>query len=355
YVVEVQAGGGLVENVQGAAGLTAGKLAGQLGALSFAARKRGGGLAELNVAEAHVHERLELLLDLRDILEHRQSFLDGEIEQVRDGIFFVVHGERLGVVPAAAADFAGDVNIRQEIHLDAAQAVALARLAAPALDVEAEASGTVTALAGLGQHGKKLADGRKDAGVGGRIGARRAADGRLVNLNHLVQMLEAGDGAMLAGLLAGAIELGRKSAVENVVHESGFSRAGNAGDDDEQAEGKRDVEVLQIIGAGAEDAEGLAIGSATLGRNGDRNLAGEIAAGEGAGRGGDLLRRADGDKMAAGGTGAGAEIHDVIGAADGFLVVLDDENGVAKVAQGFQSAEKAVVVAGVEADGRLVE
>src|SRR4029077_6070289 len=43
------------------------------------------------------------------------------------------------------------------------------------------------------------------------------------------------------------------------------------------------------------------------------------------------------------------------GAADGFLVVLDDENGVAKVAQGFQSAEKAVVVAGVEADGRLVE
>ena len=69
HVVEVQAGGGLVENVERAAGLAARKFAGQLGALGFAAGKRGGGLAELDVAEADVDERLQLLLDRGNIFE----------------------------------------------------------------------------------------------------------------------------------------------------------------------------------------------------------------------------------------------------------------------------------------------
>ena len=38
------------------------------------------------------------------------------------------------------------------------------------------------------------------------------------------------------------------------------------------------------------------------------------------------------DEVAAGVAGAGAEVHDEIGAADGVFVVLDDEDGVAKIA-----------------------
>ena len=34
--------------------------------------------------------------------------------------------------------------------------------------------------------------------------------------------------------------------------------------------------------------------------------------------------------------GAGAEIDDIVGAADGFFIVLDYEHGVAEVAQIFQ-------------------
>ena len=67
-VVEVQAGGGLVEDVERAAGLAAAEFAGQLDALGFAAGERGGGLAELDVAEADVDQRLQLVPDLRDVL-----------------------------------------------------------------------------------------------------------------------------------------------------------------------------------------------------------------------------------------------------------------------------------------------
>ena len=51
----------------------------------------------------------------------------------------------------------------------------------------------------------------------------------------------------------------------------------------------------------------------------------------------------------------GADVDDVVGAADGVLVVLDDDHGVADVAQLLERLQQAVVVALVQADRRLVE
>jgi hypothetical protein len=48
------------------------------------------------------------------------------------------------------------------------------------------------------------------------------------------------------------------------------------------------------------------------------------------------LRRALGDHVAAQPACAGAEVEHVVGVADGVFVVLDDEDGVAQVAQLFQ-------------------
>ena len=57
-VVEVQPCGGLVEDVERAAGGAAGQLLGQLHALRFAARQRVGLLADLHIAEADVGSHL---------------------------------------------------------------------------------------------------------------------------------------------------------------------------------------------------------------------------------------------------------------------------------------------------------
>src|SRR5712692_4305312 len=243
----VQAGGGLVEDVEGAAGLALGKLAGKFDALGFAAGKRGGGLAELDVAEADFDESGELLLNLRNLVEQLQGFGGRKIQDVRNGMAFETHGERFGIVAAAAADFAGDVNIGQKIHFDAAQAIALAGLAASAFHVEAEAAGTVAALARFGEHGEKLANGREDAGVGSGIGTRSAADGSLVDLDDFVDLIGADDFAMRAGRLLGAVEFLREGAVENVVDEGGLAGAGDAGDHGEEAEGESDVDIFQIV------------------------------------------------------------------------------------------------------------
>ena len=167
------------------------QLRGQLHALGLAAGEGGGRLAELDVVQADVVEGLELAVDRRDVLEERQRLVDRHVQHLGDVLALVVDLQRLAVVALALADLALDVDVGQEVHLDLDDAVALARLAAAALDVEAEAARLVAAHLRLGRLGEHLADLVEDAGVGGRVGARRAADGGLVDLDDLVDVLDA--------------------------------------------------------------------------------------------------------------------------------------------------------------------
>jgi len=50
-----------------------------------------------------------------------------------------------------------------------------------------------------------------------------------------------------------------------------------------------------------------------------------------------------------------AEVQNIIGVPDRVGVMLDHEHGVAQIAQALEGAQKAVVVALVQADARLVE
>ena len=86
------------------------------------------------------------------------------------------------------AGLAGHVDVRQEVHLDRAHAVALAGLAAAALHVEREAARLVAARPRLGHQAEQLADEGEGARVGGGVAARRAADGALVDGDDLVEL-----------------------------------------------------------------------------------------------------------------------------------------------------------------------
>src|SRR5579862_5976330 len=292
HVVEVQAGGWLVENVKRAAGLAARKLAGELGALRFAAGKRGGGLAELDVAEADVHERLKLLLNRGNIFQHLQGFLDRQVEEIGNRIAVEAHGKSFGIVALAAANLARDVNVRQKIHLDAALAVALAGFAAPAFHVEAEAAGFVAAFARFGQHRIEFSNRSEYTRIGGGIRAGCAADGRLIDLHHFINVFDALNFAVRAGLLHRAIESRGQGAVEDVIDERRFPRARNARDDGEKAERQSDVDVFEVVAMRAENCDGFSVGAAPRLGNWNLHAAGKILAGERSVTLSDLIRRA---------------------------------------------------------------
>ena len=60
-------------------------------------------------------------------------------------------------------------------------------------------------------------------------------------------------------------------------------------------------------------------------------------------------------RCAAQAAGAGSEIDDVVGALDGFGIMLDHQHGVAEIAQTRKRIEQAVVVARMQSDGRLIQ
>ncbi len=150
-VLEVQARGGLVEDVERAAGVALGELGGEFHTLALAAGEGGGGLAELDVAETYVLQRLDLLEYGGLVLEELHGTVDGHVEHVGDALALEAHLERLAVVALAVTLLAGHHHVGQEIHLDGLVAVAAACLATTALHVEREATGLVAADAGLGQ------------------------------------------------------------------------------------------------------------------------------------------------------------------------------------------------------------
>ena len=89
----------------------------------------------------------------------------------------------------AAAGFAGDLDVGQEAHLDLLHTLAFAVLAAAARAVEREAPRPVAAHARLGRLREQAPHGIPEPDIGGRAGARRLADRRLIDLEHAADLL----------------------------------------------------------------------------------------------------------------------------------------------------------------------
>ncbi len=162
----------------------------QLDPLCLAAGQLGRGLAEPQVAEAHVEQGAEAADGGRDVGEELRRPLHGQVQHLGDVPAPVRHFERRGVVAGTTAVGAGRVRARQEQQLDADETLALTGLAAPTGDVEGEAPDTVPARPRLLRFGEHLAYDVEQAGVRGQVGTRGAPDGLLVDPDQPVHPLK---------------------------------------------------------------------------------------------------------------------------------------------------------------------
>src|SRR5260221_1546168 len=151
HVFEVQAGGRLIQDVEGLAGGPPRQFFRQLYPLRLAAGDRRRLLADLDVAQPDALQRLHLVADRRHRLENLGGFINRHIKNVGYALAFEQDFQGLSVIAVALPDVAGDIDIGQEVHLDLDQAIALAGLAAAALDVEIEPTRSIAPRLGLRQ------------------------------------------------------------------------------------------------------------------------------------------------------------------------------------------------------------
>ncbi len=313
-------------------------------------------LAEPHVAQSHVDERLHVPVDRLDRLEELRRLLDRHLQDLGDVLALVVHRQGVPVVALAVADLAVDVHVRQEVHLDLDRAVARARLAASAFDVEAEPARLVAAHLGLRRLAEQRTDPVEHSGVGGRVRPRGAPDRCLIDVHDLVEVVEAGHPDVLARHGARPVQPRGEHPVQDVVHEGGLAGSADAGDRREHAERELRRDVLQVVLLGADDAQHpLPVDPAALLRRDDLATARQIVARHRRLLAQQRLVRTGVHDETAVHARAGADVDHPVRRLDRLLVVLHDDQRVAQVAQGEQGLDEPAVVALVQADGRLVE
>ncbi len=116
-----------------------------------------------------------------------------------------------------------------------------------------------------------------------------------------------------------------------------------------------DGDIFQVVDACPANGQPLAVDGAAAGGEGDARRSGQVLPGD---RGGILshrLWRALGHDLPAEPPPARAKIHHPVGGGDQAHIVLDQQHGVAQVAQGAQHLDQAGIVARVQTDGRLIQ
>ncbi len=229
--------------------------------------------------------------------------------------------EHRGLEPLALAVLACGRDRVHEAELGVDEPGAVAG-GAGALGVGAEQCG----LHAVGLR-ERLADRVEQPGVGRRVAPPGALDRALVDGHDSVA---GGDRAVDQRALAGA---------------------GQAGHDNQDAEGDVDVDVAQVVGRRPADLQGAGRGANAVLEGGPVV---EVAAGGGP-AGPQPLERALEDDLAARGPGTGAQVDDVVGDRDRLGLVLHDEHRVPLVPQPHEQVVHPRDVVRVQADRRLVE
>ena len=241
------------------------------------------------------------------------------------------------------------------MHLDFEQAVTRAGLTAAALDIEGKTACAVAARLCVRRFGKQVADIVEHPRIGRRVGARRASDRRLVNVDDLVEILDADEFVMRTGTSLRAVQLRCQLFVQDFIDERGLARTRNAGHTGERAKRNGKVRMREVVHRTAFDRDALAVAFAPNFGHRNEFFARKVLSGDRFLAFEQLVYRALEHDLAAVAARARTDIHNVVSCKHGVLVVLDHDERVAEVTQPPQGRKQLVVVALVQTDGRLVK
>ena len=204
----MQAGRGFIENINGPSSGTFAQLCGQLHTLCFSSGKSRSRLADLDIAQPDILKGLELARNPRKTGEKLQAFLDCHFQDIIDALAFIFDLQCFTVIALSLTHITGDIDIRQKMHLNLDDAVALACLTAASLDIKGKASGRKAAQFCILRRSIELPNVGKDTRIRGRVGTRRPPNWGLVDFDHLVQRLDPFNLFKRPGAAFGSIQIG---------------------------------------------------------------------------------------------------------------------------------------------------
>src|SRR5678815_3822806 len=178
----------------------------------------------MDVAKAHIVQRVQLLIDARLILEECECVLDGEIEHISNGKTAESHLQCLAIVSLPFAHVTRHIDIGKEMHLDFHETISFARLTTSTFHVEREATRTISANLRFRHFSEKLANRREESRICRRIGARSSTNRTLIDVDDLVDVFESDNAIVRTRYHSRAIEMTSERVVQNVFDQRRLSR-----------------------------------------------------------------------------------------------------------------------------------
>ena len=139
------------------------------------------------------------------------------------------------------------------MHLDLNLSVALACFAATAAHVKGETSRRVATRLRLRRTRKQCAKIIPQANVRSRVGTRRAANRRLVNVDHLIDALDTLELFVRAHRTRRTVNGIRKRRCDGVGNQGALARSRHAGNNRKRTKLDLGGNVFEVVGAGARD------------------------------------------------------------------------------------------------------
>ena len=294
-------------------------------------------------------------MKLRKSVKEGNTLFNAHFKHVVNILTLIPHVKGIAVISLTLADVTLYVNVGKEVHFNALNAVALASLASAAANVKGESARVVAACLCILGLGKEVSDICEQTRVGCGVRARCAPYGALVYGNDLVKMLKSRYPFYPSRVGDGAVKVSCKGAVKHRVDERGFTAARNARHGNELAERYVYVNIFKIVFGGADYTDIFARACSASRGNLYPFSAREISARDRRLGCGDLFRGSACYDLSAVNTCTGADVNYKISLAHSVLVVLNDYNAVAEIAEIFEGGYELSVIALMETNARLVQ
>src|SRR5580704_16033236 len=189
--------------------------------------------------------------------------------------------EHMRLVSFSVTFAAADVLIAEELHLNLFITKPGAPFTTTGAGVEGEGSRSQSGGLRFREAREKLPDTIECSHVNGRCRSWRSCQRRLVDEDHLVDIMCAKNPIANPGrLLAGDTLHPDQILIEHILDERAFPGSGNAGDATEGMEGKSDVDILEVVLSSPENFE-IAPRLPTLRRRENPFFASKVSRGEG--------------------------------------------------------------------------
>ncbi len=220
------------------------------------------------------------------------------------------------------------------MHLDLDDPVPLAGLAASALDVEGKPSRLIAAQLGLGSLGEKVAYECERPGICSRIRSRGSANRRLVDIDHLINMLQPQNLLVGQRFPAWIVESAAQNRIQCLLDQCRFARSGDPGHADKLAQRDIDIDLFQVISGRTLEIEHVAVTAIAMFRHRNIRFSSQIFSGQWFfGLTLHLRGSACRHDLTAMLAGTRSQIDHIVGRQDCIAVMLNHHNRITEIAK----------------------